>query len=365
MPVKRVVFLDYLRVIAIFMVMLVHACEQYYFGADGGFLIASRWDAWWVVAIDSACRAAVPLFVIASAYLLFPVKLKDGNTWTWLKHRILRVGVPFVIWAAVYNWYFDGSWLACLFNFPAATGGHLWFVPMLLGLYLIMPLLSPWAEKASEREVRCWLLVWLFTTTFPFLRKLCGAWCGAPNFGAVPFLYGECAWNGFGTFHYVSGFIGYLLLGLYFRKFVGELSWRKTLSAAVPLLAFGWAIVAGFFYFRIANYGATYPVSAPYSAAVDLEMSWEFCSLGVVMTVIGYFMIIRKLVADGAFYKRVILPLSGASYGVYLIHILVLVQVIDWFKPSLTTPLAIFAAATVTFLISSVLTALARKLWTH
>ena len=354
----RVVFLDYLRVIAIFMVMLVHACEQYYFGADGGFYISSKWDAWWVVAIDSACRAAVPLFVMASAYLLFPI----GNGGGWLRHRILRVGVPFAIWAAVYNWKFGGGWVDCLFNFPSATGGHLWFVPMLIGLYLLMPLLSPWAEKVEKRELRGWILLWLFTTTFPFLRKLCGNLCGAPSFGAIPYLYGECPWNGFGTFHYVSGFAGYMLLGLYLRRFAGDFSWLRTLKSAIPLLAIGWTIVAGGFYFRIANYGASFPVSAPYAAAVDLEMSWEFCSLGVVMTVIGYFAIIRKLTHDGWFYRRIVLPLSGASFGVYLVHILVLVAVVGWFKPAVTTPLAIFGVAITTFLISAAVSMLGRKI---
>ena len=33
---KRIVFLDYLRVVACFMVMVVHACECFYFGGDGG-----------------------------------------------------------------------------------------------------------------------------------------------------------------------------------------------------------------------------------------------------------------------------------------------------------------------------------------
>ena len=37
-----------------------------------------------------------------------------------------------------------------LFNFPD-EGGHLWFVPMLAGLYILMPLLSPWAEEVSLR----------------------------------------------------------------------------------------------------------------------------------------------------------------------------------------------------------------------
>ena len=126
--------------------------------------------------------------------------------------------------------------------------------------------------------------------------------------------------------------------------------------------AAGWAIVAGLFYARIPNYGATYPVSAPYAAAVDLEMSWEFCSLGVALTVIAYFLLIRKLTGAGAFYRFVVLPLSGASYGVYLIHIFVLTAVIGWFKPALTTPLAIGAAAVCIFTLSAAVSIAGRKL---
>lgn len=346
---KRIVFLDYLRVLACVMVMLVHACELYYFNAAGDFHVASRGDAIWTVAIDSACRAAVPLFVMASAYLLFPVTRPTGE---FFRRRLVRVAAPFAVWACVYTWRFDGSWLSMAFNFPMATGGHLWFVPMLLGLYLLMPLLSPWAERASEREIRGWLALWLFTTTFPFLRGLWSALYGAPSFGAVPFLYGECPWNPFGAFQYVSGYFGYLLLGFWFRKFAPELNWRRTLAIALPLLVVGWAVIAGFFYFRIPDADG-YPVTRPYATAVDLEMSWGFCSSGVALAVAGWFLILRKIAWAGAFYRRVIRPLAEASYGTYLLHILVLVALADGVKPALPTGAAIPVLAFATFVLSS------------
>ena len=371
---KRIVFLDYLRVFACLMVMFVHACEQYYFGADGGLRFESAGDAFWATWIDSACRAAVPLFVIASSYLLFPLTKPTGE---FFKRRFVRVVIPFAIWCGVYVWRFDGKPTDCIFNFPMATGGHLWFVPMLLGLYLLMPLLSPWAEKASEKEVRGWLLVWLFTTAFPFLRKLWACffaagtdpatgmyWAhtfGTGDFASIPFLWGECAWNGFGTFHYVSGFIGYLLLGLYFRKFVPELSWKRTLVWAMPLWIVGYAIVGAFFYFRIPGNG-TFPVSGPYASAVDLEMSWEFCSTGVALTVIGYFLVLRKFVADGWLYAKAIRPLSEASYGTYLMHIIVLVFLAEHLKGSVPTPLAIVLIAVGSFAVSSVAGIVIRKI---
>ena len=96
---KRIVFLDYLRVVACFMVMVVHACECFYFGADGGLHYDSAADAFWATWIDSAVRACVPLFVIASSYLLFPVTKPTGE---FFKRRLVRVVIPFVIWCALY-----------------------------------------------------------------------------------------------------------------------------------------------------------------------------------------------------------------------------------------------------------------------
>ena len=356
---ERIVFLDYLRVFACLMVMFVHACEAFYFGDDGGLFFASRGDAFWVTLIDSACRASVPLFVMASSYLLFPVTRPTGE---FFRRRLLRVAVPFAIWCVLYLIRFDGRPVDCLFNFPMATGGHLWFVPMLLGLYLLMPLLSPWAEKATEKEVRGWLLVWLFTTTFPYLRRLCAWLCGDPMFGAVPYLYGECPWNAFGTFQYVSGFFGYLLLGLYFRRFVPALSRRRALAVAAPLWVIGYAIVALGFFFRIPG-GGDFPVARPYAAAVDLEMSWEFCSTGVALTTIAYFLFIRGFLSvGGALYGRLARPLSDASYGTYLMHIMVLVALTGWLKGNVPTPVAILLIATGSFAVSSVCSAVLRRI---
>lgn len=47
---KRIAFLDYLRAIAIFMVFIVHSCENFYFGEDGGLLLQSPESA------RKACR---------------------------------------------------------------------------------------------------------------------------------------------------------------------------------------------------------------------------------------------------------------------------------------------------------------------
>ena len=341
---QRIVFLDYLRVMACFMVLIVHATEPYYLDPEGYLHIATRSDSFWVAFLDSAARSCVPLFVLASSYLLFPLKT---DTLSFFRRRVSRILVPFVVWAFVYTGLYGGRWLELAFNFPA-TGGHLWFVPMLAGLYLLMPLLSPWAEKASEREVRGWLCLWLVTTLFPFVRRLSQHLLGDPSFGAVPYLWGEAPWNGFGAFHYVSGFFGYLLIGHYFRRFVPALSWRRTLTLAVPLWIFGMAVMMAGFYFRIPAAGG-YPVHQPYAAAVDLEMSIEYCGIGVCAAVVAMFLVVRKLSAAGWFYDHVIRPASEASYGTYLLHMIILTPIVGLVKGRLPTPVCVVLVAALTF----------------
>lgn len=353
---KRIAFLDWLRVIACFMVMAIHACEPFYLGgkAPDVTFIADRWDALWITVTECICRVCVPLFVITSSYLLFPVRCSTGE---FFKRRLVRIAVPFAIWAAAYVAYAGGSWSRLCFNFPD-EGGHLWFVPMILGLYVVMPLLSPWAERVGRRELCGWIAAWLFTTLFPFIRFAWSGLFGEPPFGAVPYLWGECPWNAFGTFHYVSGFIGYVLVGLWFRRFAPDMGWRRTLCVAAPLWLAGIAMIGLPFYFRIPSF----PYSASYSAAVSLEMSIEYNSLGVALATIAVFMLFRKFDFKGAVYERVVRPLSEASYGMYLVHMFILPVAFEALRPHLATPLTILLAASVAFMASAAVAIAIRKI---
>lgn len=353
---KRIVFLDYLRVVACFMVMAIHSAEPFYLGGEAPNVtaIASRWDMLWITLTECVCRVAVPLFVMASSYLLFPVRRTTGE---FLRRRLLRVAVPFAVWSVAYVAAAGGRLGQLMFNFPD-EGGHLWFVPMLLGLYLLMPLLSPWAEKASERELRGWIALWLFTTTFPFLRRAWECQFGAPPFGSVPYLYGECPWNMFGAFHYVSGFAGYMLVGLWFRRFSRELSWRRTLAVAAPVWLAGAAAVGIPFFM----YTGSFPFAGPYFHAVRMEMSIEYCSLGVALTTIGAFLVLRKLCSGGTLHGRIVRPLSEASYGMYLMHMFILAPASAALMPRLPTPAAILATAAATFALSAVAALLVRRI---
>ena len=361
----REIWLDWLRVVACFLVMLTHSTEPFYLGGEGS-LILTHSDAVWASIMDVLSRAAVVLFVMASSYLQFPLHY---STKEFLRKRAWRILPPFLIWTLVYALVWGEpvqNFKDLLWNFNYAAG-HLWFVYMLIGLYLLMPLLSPWAEKVSKKELQVYLGIWLFTTLLPLIRDWLGGAApviygpsGIPNPAKYP-LWGEASWNTYGLFYYISGMVGYLLLGLYFRRFVGELSWKKTLAIALPLFSCGFAISVFGFLRRVGvDSHGVFPVEGPVGLAAIWETTWLNDSIGVALMAIGWILLLRKVQADGTFYRRVVLPVSQASYGMYLSHLLVLVTVSAWIRNAFglgengilgiwTTPVQILLTALITY----------------
>ena len=375
---QREVWIDWMRVAACFMVMVVHATEPFYLGGEGT-LILTKSDAIWASFFDSFVRACVPLFVIASSYLQFPLHYSAGE---FLRRRAARILIPFAIWTLVYAFLWGEpvtNLKSLLLNFNYAAG-HLWFVYMLIGIYLIMPLLSPWAEKVSKKELLVYLGICFATYLIPFIREAVSTETpiiygptGIPNPAKYP-LWGEASWNSYGMFYYVSGFIGYLLLGLYFRRFVGQLSWKKTLAVALPAWGLGFSIAFGDFLRRAFEYcGGVFPLEGKTGVAAILETSWVNDSIGVALMAIGWVLIFRKITATGCFYDKILLPVSKASYGMYLSHMIVLAAVSGWLRNSLglgaegvlgiwTTPVQILGTATISFVTVAVANVLIQKI---
>ena len=378
MEQKREVWIDWLRIVACFLVMVTHSTEPFYLGGEGSRILTSS-DAVWASVMDVLSRAAVALFVIASSYLQFPLRYPAGE---FFRRRASRILIPFLIWTLVYALVWGDPIrnlkdLVWNFNYGA---GHLWFVYMLIGLYLIMPLLSPWAERVGKKELLIYLGICFFTTLIPFFREWLGGAApviygpsGIPNPAKYP-LWGEASWNTYGLFYYLSGFIGYLLLGLYFRKFVGELSWKKTLAIAAPVFIAGFAIgVFGFLRRVWADAGGVFPIEGPVGLAALWETPWLNDSAGVAMMAVAWILIMRKVQGDGGLYKKVIVPVSKAGYGIYLSHMLVLGLISAFMRDSMglgedgvlglfTTPVQIILTALLSFIVVSFACVLLQKI---
>ena len=366
LTMDREKWIDWMRVAACLMVMVVHSTEPFYLGGEGSRILTEG-DAYWASFFDTFVRACVPLFVVASSYLQFPLHYSTGE---FLRRRALRVLVPFLCWSIVYALVWGepvDNFRSLLLNFNYAAG-HLWFVYMLVGIYLLMPMLSPWAERVGKRELQFYLLLCFATTLIPFVRALAADGAapviygptGIPNRALYP-LWGEASWNTYGLFYYLSGFIGYLLLGLYLRRFVGNLSWGKTLAVALPAWLVGFAICFGGFIVMVMNDAAgQFPIEGPTGLAAAWETTWINDTAGVFLMTIGWILVFRKINAGGWFYRTVLLPISKASYGMYLCHMIALAFFSGWLRESLgtgvdgqlgiwTTPVQILLTALITF----------------
>lgn len=373
----REAWLDFLRVTACFLVMTVHATEPFYLGGDGT-LVLSGADAFWVSVFEGLARCCVPLFVIASGYLQLPLKYPAGE---FFRRRFVRVVVPMVIWTLVYAFAYGSpasSLKGLLLNFNYAAG-HLWFVYMLLGLYLIMPVLSPWLEKVSRKELSLYLGLWVLTLCIPFVREAAGGMApmiyaadGLPAPALFP-LWGEASWNPFGLFYYLSGFVGYMLLGVYVKRFVPE--GRLVRAVGWTLFLLGFILVCFGFMQRIMASGS-FPVEGSVEVAVAWEAAIAFCGLPVALTALGLTLVYRNSSAGGSsvFYRHIVLPLSTAGYGMYLMHMLVLGPVSAWLRSTLgigpdgllgpvwTTPVEILATALISFPVVGLVAVLLRRI---
>lgn len=310
---KRIVFIDYIRVFACFLVMLVHASENFY-GAPGSTdmagpqsFLASESDRLWVSLYDGFSRMAVPLFMIVSAFLLVP--LREGQTAIeFYRRRALRIIPPFLIFIILYStvpllWnQIDVETSArdlsrTFLNFPTLAG-HLWFMYPLIGLYLFIPVISPWLAKVSAKEERFFLILFAISTCMPYLNR----WCGE--------IWGQCFWNEFHLLWYFSGYLGYLVLAHYIRV---HLDWSigKRMAVGIGLTVVGaiWTILS--FYVQA--------VPGILHSTPTLEIGWSFCTINCLMLTAGCFLMftcIRKSKTP-----RIILQLSNLSYGMYLMHI--------------------------------------------
>lgn len=170
--INRKTWADLCRVAAIFGVVVIHAC-----GANF-YLFSKIPDSDWlsINLLDSLIRCSVPLFVMLSGALLLSPQATPATPLQILG-RIRKVAIPLLTWNVAYLLYvshFTGQAIDWLSMFRQAPMYHLWFVYMIIGLYLLLPVLQAvFATIAKRPDLQHYLLaLWMLVTCVPIYYPL-------------------------------------------------------------------------------------------------------------------------------------------------------------------------------------------------
>lgn len=341
---QRIVWVDVLRFIAIFMVIAIHCSDPFHVSPEAR---SNPEFNFWGTVYGSFLRPCVPLFVMITGLLLLPVKMDMKEFY---RKRLLRIAVPFLVWSVLYNLFpwitgllgLPSTVIADVFAYASADASQsfgdamknialipfnfntytvpMWYLYMLIGLYLYMPFFSAWIEKANAQQKKIFLIFWSITLFLPYAYEF---------FSAE--LFGMSAWNSFGTFYYFAGFNGYLLLGHYLFKEVKAWNWTKTLAVALPMFAIGYTTTYIGFKSMTAN---------PNITESQLELFFLYCSPNVVLMTTAVFLIVRQIKINSERLVKMFANITKCGLGIYLVHYFV-VGLGYWIADVLQIPISL------------------------
>ena len=297
-PINNTAWYDNLRVIATIGVIFIHVSSDYV--PSSGTI--SDYTFWIGNIFDSFSRFSVPIFVMLSGALLLP---KNELLDIYLKKRIVRLIFPFLFWSCLYIIYSfaygDNADLKLsvtetlrivLISLRDGSSLHFWYIYMIFGLYLFVPIIGKWIRNSKPTEIRYFLFIWLFTLIFnlPYVENL------KPDV----------------DLSYFSGFLGYLILGYYLTVIVKNDNQLKTNRLAIILMSVGIIITV------LGTYLDHY-FSNQYSS-----IFYEPLSPNIFLYATGLFLYFKN--------KDIRLPILGRirtlicrySYGIFLGHVLIL-----------------------------------------
>ena len=220
--------LDILRIVACFLVVLYHSRA-----ANRDHLITS--DP--ISVINNACsflafvlgRLGVPFFLLLGGYFAFATQI---NTFSFLRKRLTRISIPAAFWLLVSTMLIGGTlnFFHNIWNLTCA--GHLWYIYTLIGILFIIPIVNPYIQRATSKEISLYLGIWVLTLIFNgnYIDML----------GTYSLTHsGMCASNIQMAFISFYGFFGYYILGFLLRRYT--LSNCKILLLVV-LSMIAWAV---------------------------------------------------------------------------------------------------------------------------
>ncbi len=297
---RRVVSLDVVRTIAIMMVVMQHACH---------FEPGSLGEFAWLLGSGSA----VDMLFMLSGILLLPVTTGYGKFY---RHRFMRVGIPFLLWSAVYivldSLLGGASGEDTLWAFkrilfiPSFPPG--WFIYAITGVYLMMPFVSPWIKSADGRSFGWFLGIWLLSMCLPYVAERWDLTIGV---------------NGiFGLFY---NFMGVAIAGSWLFRHADTILKRYGKVVLPVLIIIGIGLPAALHGYAV---GRGHSRELLYT---DLSLATVAWSAVCVLVIIAMF----RHTDEKSLTARVFRFLSVNSFGIYLVHYAIIVYIVDSYCPEL------------------------------
>ncbi len=292
---------DLIRTIAIVLVILLHASNE-------TLQMATVPEGYWWTAIiyKTISLSCVPLFVMLSGSLLLqPSKLEEPIR-VFLKKRLSRIGLAFGFWTVVYlAWAFFISqqpltWgnigEATLFAVFSGSYFHFWFLYLIIGLYLVTPILRAIICNGKWNVMRYLIMLWFFAVAVVPIIQLAGIY----TFYNLVFL--------------IIGWIGYFALGAYLQR----VNVRSIFLYGLLGLSFVWTI----FGIWLMNY--------PLADMGKNNFFFDYLTANVILGSIALFMLLIKIRPfnwPGRTHPtttRIITVIGQNTLPIFLLHVIIL-----------------------------------------
>lgn len=197
---QRINFLDYLRVFAIFFIIMIHVSAQNWYRED----IDVSSFAWQTFNFyDCISRWSVPVFVMISGALFLNKDIIISQIY---RKNILRLAISFLVWSAFYCLLENRS-----LSLQNILNGkyHMWFIFMIIGLYMLSPIIR---EIVKNKKVMKYflLLAFIFTFFIPFVNQIIHDFF--KETGTISIINKKIQEM---SMNLVLGYTGYFILGYY------------------------------------------------------------------------------------------------------------------------------------------------------
>lgn len=296
---KRVIFIDYIRALAILMVIMCHVIDvNCLFWLGYQEMSGARQIIIYTLLIFGRC--GVPLFLMITGYLLLDRDYSHGKWKSFYLHKWLHLFLLTEIWFVIYegfsvflqgNSFVGKDFVLRLLFIKEPVLSHAWYLPVILGLYLLLPVLALVWKKLSDQG--CLITVFLIWALILLLQRL------AQESITLNLNYAL-----------------YMLIGGTYKRWHTKLAEHKQVACVICGLAgiFALAECEGFLWLQHKKGQA---VSLWYDNAGVFLLS---------LTLFGLIMLLAQ--EKNSFVER----LSQDSFGIYLIHNMIALVMMLWLE---------------------------------